>query len=60
VWAHLERSLANLAKRNLSELTTLVKTRLKRMQQYRPSLLDGSLASTGFDLTPFRGAGSSP
>jgi transposase len=32
VWSHLKRSLANLAKRNLSQLTALVKTRLKRMQ----------------------------
>jgi hypothetical protein len=52
VWSHLKRSLANLAKRDLSELTALVKTRLKRMQ-YRPGLLDGFLASTGLDLTPF-------
>ena len=52
VWSHLKRSLANLAKRNLSQLTALVKTRLKRMQ-YRPGLLDGFLASTGLDLTPF-------
>ena len=35
VWSHLKRSLANLAKRNLVQLTALVKTRLKRMQ-YRP------------------------
>jgi hypothetical protein len=49
----LKRSLANLAKRNLTELTALVKTRLKRMQ-YRAGLLDGFLASTGLDLTPFR------
>jgi transposase len=35
VWAHLKRSLANLTKHNLAELTALVKTRLKRMQ-YRP------------------------
>jgi putative transposase len=48
VWSHLKRSLANLAKRNLAQLTALVKTRLKRMQ-YRPGLL----ASTGLDLTPF-------
>jgi transposase len=53
VWSHLKRSLANLAKRNLTELTALVKTRLKRMQ-YRPGLLDGFLASTGPDFTPFR------
>ena len=52
VWSHLKRSLANLAKRNLPQLTALVKTRLKRMQ-YRPALLDGFLASTGLDLTPF-------
>jgi transposase len=52
VWSHLKRSLANLAKRNLSQLTALVKTRLKRMQ-YRPALLNGFLASTGLDLTPF-------
>jgi transposase len=52
VWSHLKRSLANLAKRNLTQLTALIKTRLKRMQ-YRPSLLAGFLASTGLDLSPF-------
>lgn len=52
VWSHLKRSLANLAKRNLPQLTALVKTRLKRMQ-YRPGLLSGFLASTRLDLTPF-------
>ena len=52
VWSHLKRSLANLAKRNLAQLTALVKTRLKRMQ-YRPGLLEGFLAGTGLDLTPF-------
>lgn len=52
VWSHLKRSLANLAKHNLAQLTALVKTRLKRMQ-YRPALLDGFLASTGLDLAPF-------
>ena len=51
VWSHLKRSLANLAKRNIGQLTALVKTRLKRMQ-YRPGLLDGFLASTGLDLAP--------
>jgi hypothetical protein len=40
------------AKRSLGELTGLVKTRLRWMQ-YRPGLLDGFLASTGLDLTPF-------
>jgi transposase len=52
VWSHLKRSLANLAKRNLAQLTALVKARLRRMQ-YRPGLLGGFLASTGLDLTPF-------
>jgi hypothetical protein len=51
VWSHLKRSLANLAKRSLAELTSLVKTRLRRMQ-YRPGLLDGFLARTRLDLTP--------
>ena len=51
VWSHLKRSLANLARRNISQLTALAKTRLKRMQ-YRPGLLDGFLAGTGLDLTP--------
>jgi energy-coupling factor transporter ATP-binding protein EcfA2 len=49
---HLKQFLATLAKRNLSQLTALVKTRLKRMQ-YRPGLLNGFLASTRLDLTPF-------
>jgi putative transposase len=52
VWSHLKRSLANLVKRNLAQLTALVKTRLRRMQ-YRPGLLEGFLASTGLDLRPF-------
>ena len=52
VWSHLKRSLANLVKRNLAELTALVKTRLRRMQ-YRTGLLEGFLASTRLDLTPF-------
>jgi putative transposase len=51
VWSHLKRSLANLTKHNIAELTTLVKTRLKRMQ-YRPGLLAGFLASTRLDLEP--------
>ena len=58
LWSHLKRSLANLAKRNLAQLTALVKTRLRRMQ-YRPGLLGGFLVSTGPDLTPFLDAGIS-
>ena len=52
-WAHLKRSLANLARHTIGQLTALVKTRLRRMQ-YQPGLLDGFLAGTGLDLTPFR------
>ena len=52
VWSHLKRSLANLAKRNLAQLTALVKTRFKRMQ-YRPALIEGFLASTRLDFSPF-------
>ena len=53
VWPDLKRSLANLAKHDISELTTLVKTRLRRMQ-YRPGLLEGFLAKTRLDLTPLQ------
>src|SRR4051812_40975259 len=52
VWSHLKRSLANLTKHTLAELTALVKTRLKRMQ-YRPALLAGFLASTGLGFGSF-------
>ena len=52
VWSHLKRSLANLARQDIDQLTALVKTRLRRMQ-YRPGLLDGFLASTHLDRTPF-------
>jgi len=52
VWSHLKRSLANLAKRNLTELTALVKTRLKRMQ-YRPASSEGSSAAPAWTSHPF-------
>jgi putative transposase len=52
VWSNLKRSLANLAKHNIHQLTALVKTRLRRMQ-YRPGLLEGFLAKTGLDLGNF-------
>ena len=53
VWAHLKRSLANLTKHDISQLTALVKTRLRRMQ-YRPALLGGFLAKAGLDLAPLQ------
>jgi len=52
VWSNLKRSLANLTKHNISQLTALVKTRLRQMQ-YRPGLLDGFLAKPGLDLGNF-------
>jgi len=57
VWELLKRSLANLVKRDIRQLTALVRTRLRRMQ-YRPGLLDGFLAGTRLDLTPFRNLGN--
>ena len=53
VWSNLKRSLANLVKQDIDQLTTLVKTRLRRMQ-YQPGLLDGFLAKTRLDLTPLQ------
>ena len=52
VWSNLKRSLANLVKHDINQLTALVKTRLRRMQ-YRPGLLYGFLAKTGLDLSNF-------
>jgi hypothetical protein len=52
VWAHLKRSLANLTKHTIAELTALVKSRLKRLQ-YRPALLAGFIASIGLEFGPF-------
>nr|WP_237313660.1 transposase [Streptomyces sp. AMCC400023] len=51
VWAHLKKSLGNLAPCSIDELAELVRTRLKRMQ-YRPGLLDGFVAETGLITTP--------
>ena len=53
LWSSLKRSLANLARHTIGQLTVLIKTRLRQMQ-YRPGLLDGYLAGTGLDLTPLR------
>jgi DDE superfamily endonuclease len=52
-WPDLKRSLANLTKHNIDQLTALVKTRLRRMQ-YRPGLLEGFLAKTHLDLAPLQ------
>jgi len=51
MWSHLKRSLANLAKCNLGQLTALVQTRPKRMQ-YRPGILDGFRAAPALTSHP--------
>jgi hypothetical protein len=52
VWSNLKRSLANLTRHTIGQLTALIKTRLRQMQ-YRPGLLDRFLAKTGLDLSNF-------
>ncbi|MFF5019917.1 transposase [Streptomyces sp. NPDC001165] len=47
-WSHLKRSLANVTKHSLDQLTALV-SRLKRMQ-YHPRLIEGLIAKTRLNL----------
>ncbi|TRO55805.1 IS630 family transposase [Streptomyces sp. IB201691-2A2] len=49
VWAHVKRSLANLAVVALDRLEALVRNRLKCLQ-YRPHTLGGFIAGTGLTL----------
>ncbi|MEU6369977.1 transposase [Streptomyces sp. NPDC046931] len=49
LWAHVKRSLANLAARTLSELETLLRGRLRALQ-YRHHILGGFLTGTGLAL----------
>ncbi|GAA3141783.1 hypothetical protein GCM10010466_35940 [Planomonospora alba] len=51
MWPALKRALADLAPRDIDELAAMVATTLKRMR-YRPGLLDGFIAQTGFILEP--------
>jgi transposase len=51
LWAHVKRSLANLASVALDRLEALVRNRLKRLQ-YRSKILDGFTAGTGLALDP--------
>ena len=53
VWPDLKRSLGSLVKHDISQLTALVKTRLRRMQ-YQPGLLEGFLAKPRLDLPPLQ------
>lgn len=51
VWAHVKKSLANLAPRTIEDLTPLVKNRLRAIQR-RPFLPDGSITGAGLALEP--------
>jgi transposase len=51
VWAHLKRSVANLAPRRTEDLATLIGSRLRHLQ-YRPHVLDGFIAETGLVVNP--------
>ncbi|MFE9256280.1 transposase, partial [Streptomyces sp. NPDC006879] len=46
VWAHLKKSLTNLAPHTIDELTPLVKNRQRDIQR-RPEVLDGFIGGTG-------------
>jgi hypothetical protein len=50
-WANMKNGLGNLAARNVDQLATIVRNRLKRIQ-YRPALIDGFLGQTGLTLQP--------
>ncbi len=50
-WAHMKNSLGNLAVRDVTQLTAIVKNRLKSIQ-YRPALIDGFLGQTQLTLEP--------
>jgi hypothetical protein len=49
LWAHVKRSLVNLASVALDRLEALVRNRLKRLQ-YRSSILDGFLTASSLTL----------
>jgi putative transposase len=52
VWSSLKRSLANRTRKGHRPPGRAGETRLRRTL-YRPGLIDGFLANTGLDLTPF-------
>lgn len=51
VWAHLKRSIGNLAVNGVDHLQAIIKSRLKSIQ-YRTDLLDSFLTHTGLTLEP--------
>ncbi len=50
-WSAMKASLGNLAVRDADQLAAVIKNRLKRIQ-YRPALIEASLAQTGLTLEP--------
>jgi transposase len=54
LWAHVKRSLANLASVALDRLEALVRNRLKRLQ-YRSKILDGFITGSGLPRYRLRG-----
>ena len=61
IWSNLKRSLANLVKHDIDQLTALVKTRLRRMQ-YQPGIVDDDhdFVSPSNDLQLWKLLRSSP
>ncbi|MER5932483.1 transposase [Streptomyces sp. NPDC002054] len=51
VWAHLKKSLANLAPRSIEDVAPLVTNRLHSLQR-RPQVLDGFFTETALGLEP--------
>ncbi|WP_275561275.1 transposase [Streptomyces sp. 5-6(2022)] len=49
IWSMIKRDIGNLAAADLTQITTAVKRRLKKIQ-YRSDLVDGCLAATGLTL----------
>jgi len=51
VWAHVKRDLGNHIRVTVDQLTTTIKTLLKRIQ-YRPDLITAFLGQTDLTLDP--------
>jgi transposase len=48
-WANMKNGLGNLSATDVDQLTAIIKNRLKSIQ-YRPALIEGSLAQTGLTV----------
>ncbi|MEX5637794.1 hypothetical protein [Parafrankia sp. FMc2] len=51
MWAHVKRDLGNHIRVTVDQLTTTIKTLLKRVQ-YRPDLIAGFLGQTELIIDP--------